>query len=62
MPKAMTNKDSMVRTLLLLLGGILQTLATLTVVANFGWTHGLSFIFYGITAVIYFVIYLLWKN
>ena len=62
MLKMLSNKDSMIRTLLLLLGGILQTLATLTVVANFGWTHGLSFIFYGITAVIYFVIYLLWKN
>ena len=58
----LSNKDSMTRTMLMLLGGILQTLATLTVVSNFGWTHEVSFIFYGITALIYFVIFLLWKN
>jgi len=62
MLKMLSNKDSMVRTMLMLLGGILQTLATLTVVSNFGWTHTLSFIFYGLTALIYFVIYSLWKN
>ena len=58
----LNNKDSMFRTLLLLVGGFLQTMVALTIVSNFGWTHTLSFIFYGITAVIYFVIYLLWKN
>lgn len=60
--KILSNKDSLVRQVLLLVSAVLSTLATLTVVSNFGWGHMASFIFYPITVLIYYIVYLLWKN
>jgi hypothetical protein len=58
----MANKDSMVRTMVLIFVAMVQTLITLTIVSNFGWTNTLSIIFYSITAIIYYVVYLICKN
>jgi len=62
MLKMMSNKDSMTRTMVLIFVAVLQTLITLTIVSNFGWTNTLSIIFYPITAIIYYVVYLICKN
>jgi hypothetical protein len=58
----LSNKDSMVRTMVLIFTAVLQTLITLTIVSNFGWMNTLSIIFYLITAIIYYVVYLICKN
>jgi len=52
----------MTRTMVLIFVAVLQTLITLTIVSNFGWTNTLSIIFYPITAIIYYVVYLICKN
>ena len=58
----MHNKDFFVCQLSLLIGTFLQTAAWLTIVSNFGWTHPASIMSYIVSVLIYFVVYILWKQ
>jgi hypothetical protein len=58
----MRDKDSFVRQLLLVIAFTLQTLVWATLVSNFGWTHTISIASYVLSALIYYVVYIIWTN
>lgn len=62
MLETIKDKDSFIRQMLLVLASTMQTLVLATIVANFGWTHILTYFSYGLTALIFFTVYYLWKN
>ena len=56
------NNETFINHLLSMTAGFLMTVATATIVANFGWTAIISLISYALTAIVYFVIFILWKD
>ncbi len=60
--KMLSDKDSFVRQLLLIIAFALQTLVWATLVSNFGWTHVASIASYILSALIYYVVYIVWTN
>jgi hypothetical protein len=58
----MRDKDSFVRQLFLIIATSMQTLVWATLVSNFGWTHTISIASYVLSALIYYVVYIVWTN
>jgi hypothetical protein len=60
--KMLSDKDSIVRQTMLIVGGILQSAVWMTVASNFGLFHKVTLIFYALSILVYYIIYLLWKQ
>jgi hypothetical protein len=58
----MSDRDNTISRVFLLIAGVMEILVVLTLVANFGWTHIVTISSYVLTAVIAYVISLLWKE
>jgi len=58
----MRDKDSFVRQLFLIIATVMQTTVWVTMVSNFGWTHVASIGSYILSALIYYVVYIVWTN
>jgi hypothetical protein len=56
------TQESFFNHVLLIVAGCLMTLLCATIVANFGFLAAISIISYLLTLIVYFVIYLLWKE
>ena len=56
------SKETFINHLLSLIAGFMITLVSATIVANFGWTAMISLISYVLVAIVYFVIFILWKD
>ena len=56
------NNDRFIHHLFSIIAGTLITLSSATIVTNFGWTAKISIISYLLTFMVYFVIFLLWKE
>jgi hypothetical protein len=58
----MSDKDKTFTKILLIIAGALQLITTLTIVSNLGWLHVATIGAYFLTAIIGYVIYILWKS
>lgn len=58
----MSNGDKTISRVFLLVAGVLEILAVLTLVSNLGWTHIATISSYVLTAIIAYIIFLLWKE
>lgn len=58
----MSNRDRTIVKLGLIIACVLELTAVFTLVSNFGWTHIATISSYILTALVAYVVYILWKE
>ncbi len=58
----MSDRDNTISRVFLLVAGVMELLAVLTLVSNFGWAHIATISSYVLMAIIAYIILLLWKE